>query len=702
MPKYVLNSLLAGVFSITFSATPYAHATDDKPASNGPLNQIKTHIKDTKLVTTKSYPEMFARLQKQNTKVNPLVFKQIAEAMSGEKFPDIQVQEFTYKGKDALKVMVKLGGEHVVVEYLFHGDEIMKINGTVFNTADTVSSEAFDAKLKTIEAFHKVYQQFQKKVFSAATVPTLKQWKKLTRAQRAEYFLRHRQLLEAAYKVHNTGRFKVVSNNDKTFEQWVQSTFLGEDAFAEATTGAIGGASATVKPPPLPPGTTEVTSRAHQEADAVARAKTLSASMGNPDQFAGPGEARGPSCIVAGYAREWKGAVCPWDGGGSKGADKFYKDNPMSQECRDENGKGFIACNPLIYGFNSTGKPHCINTATKTGVNENFNYATHGDGPCEKRSPLNTASDKMAFIKGILEREKIPGKETLKCKDDKGVIKKDGECDSKDTLITTDPTLFKKIMGELSGPISKYIDSAKKICEEKEGKWNYRAPNPPSGKSAKPDPAFQDNACDALMKRAIAVQNLLSTEETKPGATIIASPCSTWTPTDCVKEVEGNDGAKTCGCCKQEWRIDTVAKMCFPLEPSTDASGAEADPAADPKPPKDPPECGGYFSRMNPMNDCPSPTGGDWFKTLLGVVGGICLSNAVFDTHITGLCASKRKTEPKPNSGHVDPVPPCPATGCPPITPVHPPPPPEPPRELKEEVTNQNSPVYNPIQVPPR
>lgn len=693
MPKYVLNSLLAGVFSITFTATPYAHAADDK----SPINQVKTYIKDNKLTKTKSYPEMFAKLQKQNTKVNPLVFRQIAEAMAGEKFPSIQVQEFNYKGKDALKVMLNMSGEQVVIEYLFHGDEIMKINGTVFKTADTVSSEAFDAKLKTIEVFHKVYQQFQKKVFKAATVPTVQQWSKLTKAQRAEFFLRHRQLLEAAYKVHNTGKFKVVSANEKTFEQWVQSTFLGEEAFADRATGTIGGGGAQ---PAKPPGATVVTTQAQQEAEAVSKAKSLTASMGNPDQFAGPGEPRGPSCIVAGYAREWKGQACPWDGGNSKGAEKFYKDNPTSQECRDSKGKGFIACNPLIYGFDSGGKPHCIDTSIKTGTTENFNYATHGSGPCETRSPLNTAGDKMAFIKGILEREKIPGADTLKCKDASGALKKDGTCDGKDTLVTTNPDLFKKIMGELSGPISKYIDSAKKICEEKEGKWNYKAPNPPSGKSTKKDPAYQDEACDALMKRAIAVQNLLTTEETKPPEPVLAGPCSDWTPADGVEEVTGPNGAKTCGCKnKDKCRMDPINRACVPLDtPAPARQGEDVADLAKPEPIKDAADCGSYLTRMNPMvSECTS-TSGDWFKTFLGIVGGICLTNAVFDTHITGLCASKRKTASTPV--YVDPVTPCPATGCPTPTPTDPTTPTEP--RTSEEATNQNSPVYNPIQVPPR
>jgi len=307
----------------------------------------------------------------------------------------------------------------------------------------------------------------------------------------------------------------------------------------------------------------------------------------------------------------------------------------------------------------------------------------------------------MSFIKGILEREKIPGADTLKCKDESGKLKEGKDCTPKDTLITTNPDLFKKIMGELSGPIAKYIDSAKKICEEKEGKWNYKAPNPPSGKSTKKDPAYQDEACDALMKRAIAVQNLLTTEETKPDATVIAGPCQDYTPADGVEEITGPTGAKTCGCkYKDKCRMDTVNKACVPLEgPAPKPPGEEVVDSAPPQTIKDGADCGSFFTRMNPMVSECSATSGDWFKTFLGVVGGICLSNAVFDTHITGLCA-KSKKESSSTPTYVDPVTPCPATGCPTTTPTNPTEPTEP--RTSEEVTNQNSPVYNPIQVPPR
>lgn len=678
MPKYVLNSLLAGIFSVTFTASPYAYADktqNSKTEKKSSMTRLKAQIKDAKITTAKSYPEFFMRLSQQNKSVNPHVFRQIAEAMSREKYPATQIQEFTYKGKDALKVMTQVGKEQVVIEYLFNGSDVMKINGTLFKTVDTTTAQAFDAKLKTIPAFHKIYQDFQKRVFKTAKVPTYKQWTKLSRAQRAEYFMRYRMLLEAAYKVHGTGPFKVVGNEYKTFEEWVQSTFFGSEAYAGPAPDSVGAPAARV------------------EAEAVEKARRLSDGLGNRTPFVSAGDpsGRGPSCIVAGYARQWKGETCPWDAGNSQGRKNFYDENPTSIECKTGKGDGWIACNPLIYGYNAGGSPHCINANDKAQIN----IATHGLGPCEDQSPLKTPANKMAFIKNILKRENVPGRDTLKCKDAQG-NKKD-ICAENDILITTDKPLFEKIMKELSGPIGEYIKSAETICEENKSRWNYKSENKP--RSSKPDPAYQDEACDALMKRAIAVQNLLTVDDTNP---LAGGPCDGWAPADQVEEQTNSDGTKVCVCKKapSECNQDNVNKTCGPIEKIGESTEVtEITPSSTLE---DGADCGSYFARMNPtVSEC-SSTAGDWFKTIFGAIAAVCVGNYFTKGDLFGICEKGDGGHRSRITKYTDPVSPCPATGCPevPTTPENPTTPEEP--RAEEEITNQNNPVYNPIQVPPR
>lgn len=684
MPKYILNSFLAGIFSVTFSMSPYAFAGDSKAVS-----EIKTRIKDLKVETTKSYPEMFARMATQHPKINPVIFRQLAKTFQDEKFPKTQVQDFKYKGKDALKVISTVGGEQVVVEYLLNGNEVLKINGTIFNQNDVKTTDAFSEKLRTIPAYAKAYKEFRKKALQASTTPTFEQWKRLSKAQRAEYHLRFRQLLEAAYQVYNTPTFKVVSNNsDKTFDQWVNEIMMGENSYA-AGVGVVG--------PSAPP-----TSAAKQEA-AAQKAKDLSKVIGyNQDSFRGEAEDRGPSCIVAAYAMEWKGNTCPWNGGTSKGAAEFYKKYPISEECRKEKGANWIACNPIVYGFNDNGGAHCINTSIKTGTTENFNHATHGSGPCENRSPLNTAEDKLKFIRNILKRGDIAGAENLK------IIK--NKANGQDQLVTDNEALFKKIFDELQGPLTSYVDSAKKICEEvnvdssskdtsgKSASYKYKDINkPPKGKPGrKADAAYQDQACDALMKRALSVKNLLTLD--KPDTAPIAKVCEGWAPVNNCEEKEVG-GKKECGC-KDGGKPNPTEKVCVPdtgvkPEPITPEEPADGPTAIY----TEPADCSSIWSRINPVNsDCKSSFG-DWFKVIGGSLLAVCAVEAIADKKIFGMCYDKPKKLSPPV--YTDPACSRPEGCTTPVSPLPVTPPVVAPR-LDEGTTNQNMPSFNKDQIPPR
>ncbi len=688
MPKYILNSLLAGFLSVTFSVVPFAMAEEAAP-----ISMIKARIKETKIETAKSFQELFARMAETTPGVNPVAFSNIAKMFQDEKFPKPKFQDFKYKGKDAIRVINQVGGQQVVIEYLFNGDEILKIDGVVFKKADTDTLDAFNKKILSIPSFAKLYQDFRKKVFQASLTPTYEQWVKLTVSQRADYFIRYREVLEAAYKVYNTPRFKVVSNT-KSFDQWVNEMILGEDSDA-GTVPKTGG--------PAEPSAGAVDTRvrvnqgdkAQQDAKAKEDAKNLATIIGyNQDTFRGEGEAGGPSCIVAGYAREWKGDTCPWNGGTSKGQDDFYEKNPISKECKKDSGGPFIACNPIIYGFNTEGKPHCIDTSIKTGTTDNFNYATHGNGPCETKSPLKTETDKMAFIKGILERGKF-SKEVI------GTVK----LNAAGELVTTDRKLFDKIMLELKKPLDAYIKSAEKICEVATSKpdktpdtYKYKEVNmpPKGGKSPKQDKAYQNQACDALMKRALSVGQLIRPVDLPP---VIASACAGWGPEGTFEET-GPAGKKICGCKDPKATFDTNKKVCLlekPPAPPTKPEGFAGEAVADLPPPtsvSQAPDCNSMWARFT--TSCPF-TGGDYMAMFLGLTALNCVWGSTGHKSLFHMCESGNSNLTPPV--YVDPVCPKP-TGCTDPTPVTPTPVVIPPRT--EGTTNQNDPSINPKVIPPR
>ncbi len=707
MLKYILNSLLAGFLSVTFSVVPFAMAENASP-----ISVIKTRIKETKVETAKSFQELFARMAESTPGVNPVAFSNIAKMFQDEKFPKPKFQDFKYKGKDAIRVINQVGGQQVVIEYLFNGDEILKIDGIVFNKADTDTLDSFNKKILSIPTFAKLYQDFRKKVFKASLTPTYEQWLKLTPSQRADYFLRYREVLEAAYKVYNTPRFKVVSNT-KSFDQWVNEMIVGEDSDAGTVPKPGGpapaGPAAGAQPAAQVSGNAEPSAgavdtrvranqgdKALQDAKAKEDASNLAKIIGyNQDAFRGEGEAGGPSCIVAGYAREWKGDTCPWNGGTSKGQADFYEKNPISKECKKDSGGGpFIACNPIIYGFNSEGKPHCIDTSIKTGTTDNFNFATHGNGPCETKSPLKTETDKMAFIKGILERGKF-SKEVI------GTVK----LNAAGELVTTDRKLFDKIMSELKKPLDAYIKSAEKICEVATPKtettpasFKYKEVNmpPKGGKGPKQDKAYQNQACDALMKRALSVGQLIRPVDAPP---VIASACAGWGPEGTFEET-GPVGKKICGCKDPKATFDTNKKACLVEKPPAPAptrlEGISGEAVVDLPVTSvaQTNDCNSMWARFS--TSCPF-TGGDYMAMFLGLTALNCVWGSTGHKSLFHMCESGTSNLTPPV--YVDPVCPKP-TGCTDPTPVNPLPVVVPPRT--EGATNQNDPSINPKVIPPR
>ncbi|MBL7542369.1 MAG: hypothetical protein JNL11_01065 [Bdellovibrionaceae bacterium] len=672
MPKYVLKSFLAGFFSVTFTVSPFAMA-----ANQTEIDNVKKLVKATPMTGSKSYIDFYTDLSKKYPKADKFVLKQLARMFGNEKLPKTQVQEFKYKGQSALKMMVTRNNQTIVFEILNNGNEVMKIDGVLFTKEDTKNRQAYDKRLKTVPAFAKIYSELKKNVFSKSHVPTSEQWARLGIGQRAEYYLRFRELLEAAYKVHNTPAFQVTSTDTyKSFEDFIQKAFIGQEAYADMT--VIGGSGGSA-PKPAAPTASPQTVSGKEAAVAQEKAKTLAEEIGYnaADDFRGADEEYGPSCIVGGYSMEWKKSSngtysCPWNGG--KGNREFFQRSKFSKECNNPN---LIACNPVVYGFTQEGKPHCIDTSDKN----TFNRATHGDGPCEKKSPLKTADDKKAFLMGIMKRAKIGKEDLLEVKD--GV------------LYSKDANFHAKIMKELREPLLKYIKSAEKICSIAETDSNNKPTKYKYSDDARrkkgikigTDPALQDGACDGLMKRAWAVEDLL----TIAPSVSIAKACDGWGPEGSFEEVPGANGASaTCKCKDGQAATD---KCCPPSKPATGVPAAA--PSSLPQEEvaatvagattADSADCGDWQNRVTFAGSC--SWGMSDVLTGLGLLlGGSCIIDLVGDTHILGnACNSHNKK--RSNPAYVDPAP----------TPVNPEPTqptdPTPAPPLTSETTNQTAPA---------
>lgn len=662
MRKYFLNSIISGVVTSSLVFTPNLYAKTD-PNANPRTEAFKKVINDSKIDSVKSYSELWARIVKMNlSPYNLARAKNLISAFNGEKLPPVKFQEFKYKGKSAIKALYNVQGEQVVVEYLFTDNEVMKINGLLITTEDVKDTATLNKKVASLPFVKKAYQEYKKHILSQNVVPSYKIWSKLSNRKKAEYLLRYRSLLEASYGVFNKGPYKLVaSSRIPASEAAVKAFLFGEASFAQ---GEIGGKA----PAGTPASQTPVISTADTPKEAADNVKKVVNSL-NKDPFISAEESsqsrKGPSCIVAAYAVEWKGNTCSLNLAGN-----FYQKNPTSAECKTSNGNGWIACNPLVYGFNDDGKPHCINTKSN-----DIQYATHATGNCEKQSPLNTIDDKKQFIERWLKKVKIDG-EIEKRKKDDGTY----------GLFTNNEKLYNAFTNEIQKPLTEYINSALKVCSavdnqgnetgidietaSSDTKFKYKENSKPpkNKKPPKGDPAKQDDACDALLKRAIAVKQLLETAKIESGIAI-ESPdnCNDWSPAGAATLIE-----KSCVCdMKKGFKIDPMnPKTCVksgtdvvdvPVTPAvatvdvTEAGDIAA--AADE-------ECN-WFSSFNPWNSSCKMTGSHWLTAGLAGFALLCLTETI---RLDGLCGKDKKKFKKPQ--YIDPVDPIdPNNPLPPVTP---------------------------------
>lgn len=646
MKNNFLNSFVTGVItsSLVFSPTTFAKAVD--PNANPKVEEFKKVLNESKLESAKSYTELWQRIQKSNLSARQTSsIRHMLNALNGQKFPEMKFQEFKYKGKSAIKMITSVQGEQVVVEYLFSSNEAIKINGVVLTNEDLQSNTKIQQKLSSLSFVKKGYAALKKDVFSKSFIPDQKTWSKLTTYQKADYLLRFRELLEAAYKVYDQSPYKVVASRTPATDNFVQMILSSEEAFA-AETAEIG-----TKNSKKPAGTPAQQEAASDTAKTVNKME-MTRFLGKDDV---DGTRKGPSCIIAGYAMEWSGNSCKWN---SRKAEVF--NSPESKYCQKSHSKSWVACQTMTY-ITEDGGPVCIDTSSAS-----LQSATHPNGTCDTQSRLNTVEDKKKFIDGWLK--KIDPKYT-KTKDGKDLVEVRGS-----KLFTNDKDLYNRITGELIKPLTSYINSAYSVCsatDDTNTKFRYKHEDRKSTKSsskskssAEPrDDAAQNEACDGLLKRALAIKDLLE-PITDSGTVITSEDCKDWTPAgSAIKHSEGS-----CVCDeKNGWSYDSKnanKKTCKKADSTTEPAVAggvateEADRtvASDNECPASP----SMFQRFNPFSNC-KMTGTDWFMGGLFAFTLLCLAEYKKKTNIGGIMGICDKHESKnsngsPGPGAVDPV----------------------------------------------
>lgn len=277
----------------------------------------------------------------------------------------------TTTGEDIPTIRISQGGELINLQWFGESERLLKFQNTNLSEVDVINfDDMFTRIIAGDERFRKqVEPKIPAKKNSAKTsgmvYPDVSaaEWKSMSAYHRANYVVNLRLLLQDARDVLNAKKAsKTKSKPKKTsqsiFEKYPHFWALFYAPLAEATGS-----------------TTRVVVTESRSAYYFS----------------------GKTCVVAGYVAKYEktstAEVC-----NHSVVDQAYanKDNSLylkaKQFCSQSSQ---IACNPYVYGA-PNGSPTCV---TPSRSNDDFQRATHWDGPCDTASRLQSSSAEIEILK---------------------------------------------------------------------------------------------------------------------------------------------------------------------------------------------------------------------------------------------------------------------------------------------------------------
>lgn len=436
-PKSLMKSVAACASAFTMCMAPVAQGA----AAQDQRKLINQYLKETGLTTKKMTVGEFYRMvrhvypQKLRGQMDQWVALNRHEMMPA-------VEASSYKGSDG-KEQVRLTLTHAgqTTTLTFTGDEEnpLKVNGVSFGRKELMNYNSFNkiagkmAKLDPVVA--KALKTGKQKPLSKNLRLTYKEFNQLTPRQRAEYFVRIRGAMDAAQRVYQVIYGAQAMNEINNKYEWVYQTFFGEEAYAAS--------SLTGKP-----------------------------------------------CIVAGYKSTYgENGSC---GGSRSGAEDLTRQmKGMSAMCSGN----AVSCNPMVYGFDGAGAPHCVSRS-------DVKYATR---VCNQKSPLrrgdvkSEGEDKKRIIESYLKKN---GQEINLVLNEEG-----------------------KISQEQYDQISKYLGDLESFIQNAVGACD-QAPL----KDIQRQREDQVSACNEIKTRAFSLQSFVVAPEPLPPPGPVAGDCSTQKP----------------------------------------------------------------------------------------------------------------------------------------------------------------------------
>lgn len=315
----VVKALAVTASVVTMCTTPLAQGAQAKDRAKQTQKELINHyLRTTGLTTKKMTAGEYWRMVRP---VYPAKFQKYMDAWISayNNTPMPTIDATALKGPDGEQVRLLFSngsGQTMAATFTGDMDRPVKINGLSLSKKELMNVNQFEGLLKRLAkedpSLKKMIKDTRPPKFSYGrdTVLSIKEFRKLTAAQKAEYFIRLRRAAEAAQKVFITRYGAQAWNELQHKHQWAVQFLLGTPAEARVS------------------------------------------------------DLAGKPCIVAGWISVYgENGSC---GGTSSGqADLQAQMSRVSASCSGNS----VPCNPMVYGFDGSGGSHCIPRQPRETIN---------------------------------------------------------------------------------------------------------------------------------------------------------------------------------------------------------------------------------------------------------------------------------------------------------------------------------------------
>ena len=490
--KLIVKTFKLSLVSMSFFTMTFSELARAKENEKFSKAQVAAAIQELGLNKDQTFGEFYNKNKNLFPKHVQAEIEPFLKTSSQMKMPKFSVSSArANSGEMVSTVSTDVDGKLVNIQFLGSDDKYIKFQNTNLSKTDVINFKDMMAKIwygdETIRktglpymssSVSRASKQKSMKSFKGLPAINYAAWMKLSREQRASYIVQMRLMYLDAVRVN----MAFAKKGKKTVDFPILEKLIEEILGAEA------------------------------EAQSRRRPQTTGSQMTVSDpRYEG-------SCVVAGYIGNYASGLQNSNSKNTRGCsvDVAIQNNnsdyikKANATCRQSNA-GSVACNPILYGYEITGSPLCVNK-----VDAEFQQATHWEGPCDSRSrlssdavkekinfdnaPYNTSEDEHNRQKKAVLDDPQSVTETKRFL--QSVLSADGKGELAKLLTGNGLTKenFESLKTELNAIGARFNEEIKKAIGSCEAQVNN---------AAKSVPQEQRLACDQLHRRYLNIQGVI-------------------------------------------------------------------------------------------------------------------------------------------------------------------------------------------------